>query len=367
MLRRLFVDNFRCLVNFELRPGKATLLLGKNGAGKSTVFDALWVIASILRGSRVEEVAPRFSMARWDIRTIQTFEVEAVLASGKAPGNYRYRLEIEHATSPPGTRVLTERLWFDDKPVFEFGDGNVQLFNEEFAPAAKFVFDAVHCPLSTLAAQNRMTEAFLDFASRIMLFRLNPGTMTWLSEGESSGLAVDGRNFAHWWRATTQEDPESSEKLNRSLKEVFPHFEWLRFERFDGSRKGLVAQFKPPAGGSYSLPFTDLSDGQRCLTILYAVAHGMAQRSSVLLLDEPENYVGLVELSPILYALRDVVEVGDSQMIVISHHPQVVDYLAGDTTFMLSRATSEAATAAPFLVDRATGGTASETYKILAG
>lgn len=39
MLTCLYVDNYKCLVNFELRFGDATLLLGTNGAGKSSVLD----------------------------------------------------------------------------------------------------------------------------------------------------------------------------------------------------------------------------------------------------------------------------------------------------------------------------------------
>ena len=46
MLKRLYVDNYKCLVNFEFQPPQHALILGKNGTGKSAVFD---VIAS-LRG-----------------------------------------------------------------------------------------------------------------------------------------------------------------------------------------------------------------------------------------------------------------------------------------------------------------------------
>ena len=41
MLKRIFADNFRALVNFELRPGRLSSLLGENGSGKTSVFDVL--------------------------------------------------------------------------------------------------------------------------------------------------------------------------------------------------------------------------------------------------------------------------------------------------------------------------------------
>lgn len=41
MIQRLRVDNFGCLVNFELRLERMQLLLGPNGSGTSTVFEIL--------------------------------------------------------------------------------------------------------------------------------------------------------------------------------------------------------------------------------------------------------------------------------------------------------------------------------------
>ncbi len=39
MLTRLYVDNYRCMVNFEFRPKQKQLIIGGNGAGKSTFLD----------------------------------------------------------------------------------------------------------------------------------------------------------------------------------------------------------------------------------------------------------------------------------------------------------------------------------------
>ena len=53
VIRRFYVHNFRCLENSELpisrRP--STLLIGKNGAGKTTVGLALEILQEIGRGT----------------------------------------------------------------------------------------------------------------------------------------------------------------------------------------------------------------------------------------------------------------------------------------------------------------------------
>lgn len=41
MITRLYVDNYRSLVNFELKLGATNLLLGANGSGKTSVFATL--------------------------------------------------------------------------------------------------------------------------------------------------------------------------------------------------------------------------------------------------------------------------------------------------------------------------------------
>ncbi|KJV06625.1 AAA family ATPase [Methylocucumis oryzae] len=42
MLKRLYIHNYKCLVNFEIHFDQdVSLFLGGNGSGKSTVFEVL--------------------------------------------------------------------------------------------------------------------------------------------------------------------------------------------------------------------------------------------------------------------------------------------------------------------------------------
>ncbi len=50
MLKRIHIDNFRCLVNFELNFDSINLFLGGNGSGKSTVFEVLRKLQSFILG-----------------------------------------------------------------------------------------------------------------------------------------------------------------------------------------------------------------------------------------------------------------------------------------------------------------------------
>jgi predicted ATPase len=56
MLKRVYIHNFRCFVNFELSLGQQQLILGLNGAGKSTLSDALRAVKALITGDAQPDV-----------------------------------------------------------------------------------------------------------------------------------------------------------------------------------------------------------------------------------------------------------------------------------------------------------------------
>lgn len=50
MLTRLYIDNFRCFVNFEYKPAMKQLLLGENGSGKSALLMAVSQLKEFVKG-----------------------------------------------------------------------------------------------------------------------------------------------------------------------------------------------------------------------------------------------------------------------------------------------------------------------------
>ena len=57
MLKRIYIDNFRCLVDFELELDEVNLFVGLNGSGKSSVFDLLRKIQGFVSHG---QKSPRF-------------------------------------------------------------------------------------------------------------------------------------------------------------------------------------------------------------------------------------------------------------------------------------------------------------------
>lgn len=82
MLERLEVDNYKCLVGFEIDLDELTLLLGVNGTGKSSVLDVVLAIRQLLSGGcRVTDatVFPASTLTRWDDGRRQSVEMRVRL------------------------------------------------------------------------------------------------------------------------------------------------------------------------------------------------------------------------------------------------------------------------------------------------
>ncbi len=91
MLKRLYANNYRCLVNFELNFDELSLLVGPNGGGKSTLFDLLYKIRHlIVDNAKVSEVFPPEDITAWGNKSEQSFELDVQGRDGLFPTSLSY-------------------------------------------------------------------------------------------------------------------------------------------------------------------------------------------------------------------------------------------------------------------------------------
>ncbi len=333
MITRIYVDNYKCLVHFEFVPKRLNLLLGDNGSGKSSLFDVLVRLRDLINGERATASIFAYSKTIWDQRDVQSFELE-IEGLG---GIFVYSLEIQHP--PPDTpnkpQIKSEKLMFDARPLFRYSDGQVHLFKDDHSAGAVFPFRSDQSFLPSLESQNKRVRWFKEFIAGINVFQLNPFAMDPFSQHDEHFLTSNGSNFVSWLRYLTQERPKEKMECEKRLVDLIPGFERFAFRTL-GDRKGVFAHFSN-AGHEYQLALSQLSEGQRILAILYSVLYGLVGTASVMCFDEPENFVALPEVQPWLQELRDLVEERSGQALVISHHPEVIDYLAVDSAFRFHR------------------------------
>jgi len=328
MLTRFYIDNFRCFVNFEYRPTRKQLILGRNGSGKSSFLEALLSVRQFaVSGHLTDEFLMGLGQATsWLNQTQQTFEIEATLEDDES---YAYRLVIEPFGEPAVPRVVSETVHFCGKPIFRFEDGEVHLYNDRFEDKVAYPFDWRRSALATINSpkDNLTLTRFQRWLAGILCFRINPFAMTLRAEGDNFYPTVSLSNFAAWYRHLVQAHPEENADLLDSLRAAFNGFRFMGFDPVGENVRLLFAEFQDN-GTKIRLGFNQLSDGQRCLICLYAIMHFVLSKGSTVILDEPENFVSLPEIQPWLMALSDVVEEGRGQILLISHHPELINQWA---------------------------------------
>lgn len=114
----------------------------------------------------------------------------------------------------------------------------------------------------------------------------------------------------------------------------------------------LRANFDGPANTAYNLLLEELSDGQRVLFALYVLLHTHSRSGGLLALDEPDNFVALAEIQPLMFQLLDHAMVdGGPQLFIASHHPEYLDHLSPDHGWVLDRPNGHTTTIGRFTAD----------------
>lgn len=339
MLKRIFADNFRALVNFEFRPSDLSLLLGGNGSGKTSVFDVLGRLRDLIVLGRPASELFSYTRTRWETRDVQRFELDLQ----NQDGAYHYALEIQHPAESLGKPFIrSETVTFDGRLLYRFSAGEVQLFRDDQSTGPVFPFRPEQSFLPNIdpSGGKQMTRlgGFREFVTGLWIGQPNPFALESSTHQDQVFLARNGSNFASFFSYLNSERPEARTDLEGRLRDAFPGFRNFLFRRV-WDAKLLLAAFTDEEERTVEYNLLELSEGQRVLAFLYAAACGLVSPGAVLCFDEPDNFVALSEIQPWLQILRDTLEMRGGQAMIISHHPEVMDYLALDSLWRFERPT----------------------------
>lgn len=348
MITRFYVDNYKSLVNFEYKPKPFELILGENGTGKTTFAEALDAVRTlVIDGEKAENVFRAASLTKWQNLNRQTFELE--LKTGSV--GFKYSLIIEYREDKNTSYIVQEKLTHDSTALFFFDGKEVHLFGDDGSEGPVFPGSRERSVLGAVpeGRDNHKLVRFRELLRRIYRIQINPFAMVSWSETEDSQPRADLSNLASWYRHLNQEKPESVSRFTQDLKEVMPGFEVIvmsssgreRREFFAKMRLGLGENSNGSAARSdketvqYTLE--QLSEGQRALIALYLLLHCGLEPGTMLLVDEPENFVALRELQPWLLEIQDCAEEIGAQVLLISHNPEFINLLAPDMAVQFRR------------------------------
>ena len=327
MIARIYVDNFRPLVNFEWRPSQLALLLGANGSGKSALIEALVGVRSLVAfQTLVGTEFPLASRTRWEQRLETTLELDVC----RPAGTYQYRVVIEHSLDEPKkSRIKDESLRLDDKPLMRFELGELQLHRDDGSPGPRVSSDWWRSGLGAISAgrDNKLLTAFKAWLrDDVWVASPDPRAMSSRTDEDPEPFDSSWGNFASWLPTWMGSDFDGTRDAMDALREAMPGFRSLRVNR---TSLKLEATFQMDGGRDYAVEFGELSDGQRQLCVLHVLRQAAIRPGRLVILDEPDNFLALPEIQPWLLDVADTAAtVGGPQVWMISHHPELLNQIA---------------------------------------
>ena len=322
MIKRIFIKNFKSLADFSIPLGKFSCLIGMNGAGKTTVLQALDFIGHLacgitdFRGWEKNEVITSGSSSR----TLE-FQVDFAFDDPKEEiswfGKYnidRQKFSEEHIQtciyrdSRSGKIYLSlkdNRLYYDGT-VNTFAAKDISDYNYKGSVLSAFKFDdPVICAVQK------------ELQSLKSLELLSPNLMR-KGALPNTDLGTGGDGLAGFLSKLNEND---AAVLAVTLREFYPLVDKYEIKRKKfGWKKLLIreAAFKAPISSAH------INDGY--LRIL-AILSQKFSKASFLLFDEIENGINQELIEKILKELQNF---NGKQVMVTTHSALVLNFLADE-------------------------------------
>jgi predicted ATPase len=338
MLQRLYIHNFKTFQNFEFKPESkhSALLLGKNGAGKSSVAKALQVLQSIGRGvNRVGQLVTSRDFFLKKTELPMRLELEVLLAGQK----FHYSLALELPTNFKELRVFEERLTCEGQPVFAREQAQVSLRKDsDTGNDARFMVDwhVVALPLIQVQSESDPVHVFKTWLAQMVVIAPVPQLMSGDSSEESIWPVANAGNTVDWLAGLLGQYPAAYTDIDSYLKDVMPDLRDFKYENLGKESKRLVIQFKTDSG-VFSVNFDELSDGEKCFFLCaIIVAANKAYGPIFCFWDEPDNYLSLAEVGHFVLTLRRAFE-SQGQIVMTTHNEETIRKFSNENTWVLGR------------------------------
>jgi predicted ATPase len=313
----------------------SALLIGKNGAGKTTVGYALEVFQRIARGTnRVRDLVKPKDLARGRSDTPMRFEIEVELDATI----FGYAIALEFPEGFKELRVLDEKLTVNGKPLYDRQLANVHLFRAGKEKEAKFLIDwhLVALPIIQHQSESDPLFVFKQWLGRVLILRPMPSLI--LGDSDDLTLAPNPQvtDFGNWFSGLLAYAPSAYSRIDDYLRQVMPDLRDIKNPVVGTDSRSLIVQFST-SQATISLPFGDLSDGEKCFMICALVLAANAAYGPLLCFwDEPDNYLALDEVGHFVLALRKAFQSG-GQFITTSHNSETIRRFSEENTLVLHR------------------------------
>lgn len=367
MISRIHIKNYRSLENVDVDLGPLTVLVGRNGAGKSNFVDAMKFVQESLQNGVEAAVANRngiASLRRWTAKGRPCeIEIEISVKHGSFFGTYGFVLagspendfrvkreacSISRGGSSPINDgfEIQDSAWVTRPHDFEIRDSNDQRYVTAHRAIKQLNPNALFLPSVQILHQSPLTE-MLASLSHSSFFSIYPNTMREPQRSFAvSRMGDKGENFAFALHLLRQQWDEGYKEpfadLLAALRRVVDDVSDVRVKQVGGY---LVTEMKHDyqrAGLSTDSdeagPWFDLSqesDGTlRMLGLLIGLYQAIPSPGLVAV-EEPEVNIHPGALAVLADVLREVSD--RRQVILTTQSPDLISRFPVDNLRIVER------------------------------
>lgn len=333
LLRRVRIKDYKSIATCDVAIAPLTILVGRNGAGKSNFLDALRFVADSLQTTLDHAMKARGGIEA--VRRISTghprnFAIELDIT---LPEWHTAKYGFEIAARPEGGfAVKHERLRIRDPRgdvAHEYRIEEGELVSSSSGHFPPNVSDRL-----CLVAASSLPEfrGVYDALTSMGFYNLNPDVMKELQSPDAGELLHrDGVNIASVIARLQKDEPAAMERLKSYLAIIVPGI--IDIDRASLGPRETLEFRQEVIGAKHPWRFyaTSMSDGTlRTLGILSAVVQRVKPRSPVRLvgIEEPETALHPAAAGALMDALSEAAS--HTQIVVTSHSPDLLDEIAFD-------------------------------------
>lgn len=346
--------NFKSFADatLELRT-PVTILIGRNGAGKSNVIEGIELLAGMVSGAQLGEVGlPTAHDARIPIRgglaeCVQRNQTEFIIElhepdpKGGKPNRllYKFGLRREVDVGRRSRLAIVEALTFEDEVLFEsepsgahnwiYYGANVLLRKQSYQPSDNkaTIGPSIHVPSDANESGIRAAQKLIIAAAGVVkILAPNTALMRSFVPDNDGDLHRDGSNLAAallWLHEGTAEQKKRFQRVAAAIRPLLEQ-KMLRIEMLPMEPMSQVSfQIEFDTG---KIPATLLSDGTLFVAAV-ATALETAKAGSIVVIEDIDHGVHPGQMSHVLKFVEDTAKRNKLRVILSTHNPATLDAL----------------------------------------
>ncbi len=328
MLRKLSIRSFKAYAKVEDVPiAPFSVIIGANGAGKSTVLQAIDLMGGLVRGTLSEYLSAR----GWSYRELPhflsdraEFEVAAELDDGLT-----WSLTLGKRRRPGIAQELISR----GLDLFMIRVGrSMNRFPDDGGEGGATIQTLTSSWLATIDAKDDAARfpalvACSTWARGIRSYLFSPDALRSAGVGGANEVGETGRDLPSYLRRIKRRHPDRFEAIVQRVRKRMPRVRDISVK----VERGVSTIEVTEKWGSHTVTLSaqQVSDGLLRLLAVSAAHPGPDDPSSLLLLDEIENGMHPHLLGVFMDMLQDMVadSNGRVQVIATTHSPIALNFV----------------------------------------